>query len=64
MRNASGDAPESQNLPLKNIPDVPANVPKNTFQLQLLSLIQADPTITYDALARSTGRDRKTVRRH
>jgi ATP-dependent DNA helicase RecG len=62
--NASVDAPESQTLPLKNLPNAPENVPKNPFQGQLLSLIQADPTITYDALARSTGRDRKTVRRH
>jgi predicted HTH transcriptional regulator len=58
--NASGGVPESQKLPLKNLP----YVPENPFQGLLLSLIQADPTITYDALARSTGRNRKTVQRH
>lgn len=62
--NAPDDAPESQKLSLKNIPDVPKNVPKNPFQMQLLSLIKSDPTITYDELAHATGRDRKTVQRH
>lgn len=58
------DAPKNLKMPLKSTPDVPKNVPKNPFQMQLLSLIKSDTTITYDELARATGRDRKTVQRH
>jgi len=38
--------------------------PENLFQRQILELIRGNPKITYDVLAKETGRDRKTVRRH
>lgn len=44
----------------QNAPDTPIN----PFQGQLLDLIRSDSKITYDKLAKATGRDRKTVRRH
>ena len=62
--NAPENVPEKQNMSPKSTPDAPENAPENTFQRQLLSLIKSDPAITYDELARSTGRDRKTVQRH
>ncbi|MBT3368645.1 MAG: winged helix-turn-helix domain-containing protein [Nitrospina sp.] len=40
------------------------NAPENIFQRHLLDLIRPNPGITYDILAKETGRDRKTVRRH
>jgi len=58
------DVPESLKMSLKSTPAVPKNVLKNPFQMQLLALIKSDPTISYDKLAHSTGKDRKTVQRH
>jgi len=47
-------------LPVGNAPDAP----ESPFQRGLLELTRSDSKITYDMLARATGRDRKTVRRH
>ncbi len=57
---ASDNAPEKQGIASKNAP----NALENPFQRKLLELIRSNPRITYDMLARATGRDRKTVRRH
>ena len=69
-RKASGNNKKplktAQSAPLfpdnasKNAPDAL----ENPFQSKLLELIRDNPKITYDMLARATGRDRKTVRRH
>ena len=61
--NAPGNAPEKEKMPLKN-GNVSLEAPKNPFQRRILELIRGNPQITYDVLAKETGRDRKTVRRH
>lgn len=70
----AGRAPENTEKPLKIEQTTPVtpekpedkapNAPKNPFQRQILELIRGNSKITYDMLARATGRDRKTVRRH
>lgn len=57
---APEDAPEKTDSETENAPDAP----ENPFQRELLDLIRGDSKITYDKLAKATGRDRKTVRRH
>ena len=62
-----GNAPENNEMPLKNSGETDfrgINAPENIFQRHLLDLIRPNPGITYDILAKETGRDRKTVRRH
>ncbi|GMT40117.1 MAG: ATP-dependent DNA helicase [bacterium] len=66
----AGSASEKGKRPLKTgeirsyAPENAPNAPENPFQRKLLELIRGNPKITYDMLARATGRDRKTVRRH
>ena len=63
----AGNVPGKQKMSLKNIEEagsLRANVPKNSFQMQLLVLIRANPKITYDELAMQTQRNRKMVQRH
>ena len=65
--NVPGNVPGKQKMSLKNIEEagsLRANVPKNSFQMQLLVLIRANPKITYDELAMQTQRNRKMVQRH
>ena len=57
------NAPETENLPLK-IGKTEVDASENPFQRRILELIRGNPQITYDVLAKETGRDRKTVRRH
>ena len=54
------NAPKKPNTEAKHAP----GAPENPFQRKLLDLIRGNSKITYDMLARATGRDRKTVRRH
>ena len=61
------NVPENAEMSLKqgdNTHAAPADVPENTFQGHLLSLIQNSPHITYDELAEQTGHSRKTVQRN
>ena len=65
--NTPEKAPEKKDMPPKNSEKIAyrgKNAPKNLFQRHLLDLIRPNPVITYDILAKETGRDRKTVRRH
>ena len=57
------NAPVKQNVAPGNAPNAP-NAPENPFQQKLLELIRDNSKITYDLLAKASGRDRKTVRRH
>lgn len=57
---APENAPKKQNV----APEDASNAPESPFQRKLLELIRDNPKITYNLLARATGRDRKTVRRH
>jgi len=61
---APENAPEKRKKPLKRGQKQGSGAPENSFQRQILELIRGNPKITYDILAKKTGRDRKTVRRH
>ncbi len=52
-----------RNAPIKG-EDAPRNAPANLLHQQILDFIRSNPEISYDDLARSTGKDRTTVMRN
>jgi len=59
--------PENTNLSLKKGPVAvtgPDNTATKSLQGQLMSLLKANPHMTYEALAEAVGQTRKTVQRH